>query len=118
MIRNFGSGVTKIQRFVPMQRDLQLAKHVIEKDLLSAPRSSIGNAVPNPGFEAVPTRVSTIDPHHRQGFWACPPVPPRINPFRSVQGFVTARPGIYLNGNYGLTLNLQGGANQKYNLFG
>jgi prepilin-type N-terminal cleavage/methylation domain-containing protein len=112
MIRNFGIGVTKIQRFVPMQRDLQLAKHVIEKDLLSAPRSSIGNAVPNPGFEAVPTRISLSTPT-TQGFWACPPVRPRLNPFRSVQGFVTARPGFYLNGNYGLTLNVEGSAIQN-----
>lgn len=107
MIRDFGTGVAAVQRSVPMQSDLQFAKQVIETDLLSAPRSSIGNKVPNPGFEAVPTRVSTFTPP-TPGFWACPPVRPRLNPVRLTQGYITARPGFFLNGNYGLTLNLKG----------
>lgn len=105
LVRNFGSGVTNIQRFVPMQRDLQLAKQVIEKDLLSAPRNSIGNVVPNPGFEAVPTRISTFTPT-TPGFWAHIPVKPRLNPGLSVDAFVSARPGYFLNGNYGVSMSL------------
>jgi hypothetical protein len=103
IIRNFGRGITKIQRVVPMQRDLQIARRVISKDLLSAPRYSIGNAVPNPGFESVPTRVSTFTPT-TAGFWACPPVRPRLGLRQTGQGFVSARSGYFLNGRYGLTI--------------
>ncbi|MBL0059152.1 MAG: prepilin-type N-terminal cleavage/methylation domain-containing protein [Elusimicrobia bacterium] len=36
MMRNFVDGLGGVQRSIPLQRDLQIAKYVIEKDLLSA----------------------------------------------------------------------------------
>ncbi len=107
IMRHVGMGVTRIQRVVPLQRDLQIAQQVITKDLLSAPRSSIGNSVPNPGFEAIPPRISTFTPTI-PGFWACPPQAPRYRTADIGQWFTTfisARTACSLNGNFGLTIN-------------
>ncbi len=107
IIRNVGQGVNYIQQSLPLHRDLQFAKQTIERDLLSAPRSSLGNVLPNPGFEAVPTRISTFTPTPAD-FWTCPPVPL----LRSLGGrvlysigSVSNRPEFRYQGNFGLGLN-------------
>lgn len=106
-MRHVGTGMTKIQRVVPLQRDLQMAKQVIEKDLLSAPRSSIGTTVPNPGFENEPASISTFTPT-TPNFWACLPLRPRWNPLNAYGlGYLSSRNNFYLNGHFGLTINIQ-----------
>ena len=106
LMRHVGTGMTRIQRQLPLHRDLLIAKQSIEKDLLSAPRSSIGNAAPNPGFEEVPTRVSTFTPT-TDGFWACPPTPPRrTGGGKYMYGFVSAKPEYVLNGHYSMNMNM------------
>lgn len=109
MMRHVGTGMTRVQRWVPLQRDIHNAKQAIEKDLLSAPRISIGNAAPNPGFEEVPTRLSTTTPT-TDGFWSCPPTPPRrglgINK-KYMQGYINARPDLLVSGHYSLNIDIR-----------
>lgn len=62
IIRQFSKGVLRVETRVPLQHDLQVAKFAIEKDLSSAVRSTVGNVVPNPGFEDVPVSLSTTTP--------------------------------------------------------
>jgi type II secretory pathway pseudopilin PulG len=110
IIRNVGTGMTRIQRVVPLQRDLQLAQQVIRKDLLSAPRHSLGNEVPDPGFEGGPSRITTTNPPPT-GSWYCEPRRTRKddqNPRRTFRGYVNASTWSVRNGNYGLTLNTEG----------
>lgn len=110
IIRSFHTGVTSFQRAVPLQQSLQVAKAVIEKDLLSSPRSSIGgNVVPNPGFEMGSDGVSPTTPPP-PGSWACVPIPLRLLPaagfvFSYGDGDITSRPNFFYNGNLGLTVN-------------
>ncbi|MBL0059866.1 MAG: prepilin-type N-terminal cleavage/methylation domain-containing protein [Elusimicrobia bacterium] len=107
MMRNFVDGLGGVQRSIPLQRDLQIAKYVIEKDLLSAPRHSIGNAVPNCGFEETPTAMSTTLPPPPGG-WTCVPYPPTISnsQFSYRIGYISGRPVSVLNGHYGLIVSL------------
>jgi hypothetical protein len=104
---SFSRGVVNVQRAVPLQRDLQFAKAVIEKDLLSAPRSSIGNAVPDPGFESSPSTLLDSIPT-TPGFWACLP-----RRFRFINrtfgiGMINSRPDLVWNGHQSLLINTRG----------
>jgi hypothetical protein len=108
VMRNFSNGVVNVQRNVPLQRDLQLAKSIIEKDLLSAPRSSIGNVVPDPGFESRPTKLSDSLPT-RPGFWACEPTRFKMDGgLKYATGFVTSHPNYIHTGNAALTIDTRG----------
>jgi prepilin-type N-terminal cleavage/methylation domain-containing protein len=107
MMRHFSDTLGGVQRAIPLQRDLQMAKYAIEKDLLSAPRNSIANAVPNPGFEEVPTSMSTTLPPP-PGRWTCIPYPPTNwnNNMSFRIGYISGRPNVVLNGHYGLNITL------------
>lgn len=108
IMRNFSKGVVNVQRAVPLQRDLQFAKSIIEKDLLSAPRSSIGNVVPQSGFESNPTQFSDQVPPP-QGAWACTPTLFRMDGgIRYATGFINSRPNFVRNGNASLIIDSRG----------
>lgn len=108
IMRNFSDGVVNVQRNVPLQRDLQLAKSIIERDLLSAPRSSIGNVVPDPGFESRPARLFDSLPTP-PGFWACEPTRfIMTGGIRYATGFVTSHPSYIHSGNAALTVDTRG----------
>lgn len=107
IIRNVGSGMMRVQQRAPLQRDLQWAKQTIERDLLSASRGSLGNVIPNPGYEAVPTRISTFTPTS-EGYWACVDVLPRIQPRDYSIGYISNHPNFRKQGEYGLSLNSEG----------
>lgn len=107
IVRNVGQGVNYIQQSLPLHRELQVAKQTLERDLLSAPRSSLGNVLPNSGFEAVPTRISTYTPTP-MGYWTCPPAPVHhiVNSRGQYSiGSVSNRPEFRYQGNFGLGLN-------------
>lgn len=104
VIRNVGTGMVRVQQRAPLQRDLQWAKQTIERDLLSASRGSLGNVLPNPGFEAVPTRISTVLPTP-DGFWTCVDVLLRIQPRDYSIGYISNRREFRRQGRYGLSLN-------------
>lgn len=107
-MRNFSNGVVNVQRNVPLQRDLQLAKSIIEKDLLSTSRSSIGNVVPDPGFESSPSKLSDLLPTEK-GFWACEPTRCKMEGgLKYATGFVTSHPDFIHTGNAALTIDTRG----------
>lgn len=108
IMRNFSGGVVNVQRALPLQRDLQFAKSAIEKDLLSAPRSSIGNAVPEPGFETVPPRLTTVLPTPPL-FWTNLPTPLDISGGLNYgSASIVGHPNSTHTGNFGLLINTQG----------
>jgi hypothetical protein len=107
IVRNVGQGVVFIQTVVPLRQDLQFAKQTMERDLFSSVRSSLGNVLPNPGFEAVPARISTFTPTPMNS-WSCIPVPVQNIPGGRVRysfGSVSNRPEFRFRGNFGLGLN-------------
>lgn len=77
LIRSMARHSMVIQRRQPVHRDLQTAFAVVTTDLTSGVRSSLGNLLPDPGFERFPRSLSTS-----------PTVPPSL-------GGITFNPLLY-----------------------
>lgn len=72
LLRSTSQGFTLFQKRSPLQRDAQTALQAVQGDLLSASKSSIGNFLPDLGFEQVPPALSTAP---ATGQWSWSPRP-------------------------------------------
>ncbi|MBK8576419.1 MAG: type II secretion system protein [Elusimicrobia bacterium] len=73
LLRSSSDGFRIFQRRSPLQRDIQTALQAVQGDLLSASQSSIGNRLPDLGFERVPPALST-SPVANQWSWVPRPM--------------------------------------------